>query len=107
LPGKILSFLVKLVFGLSALIVGMGLLALAMVMVAFSLLRALVTGRKPASAFVFSRFQGFPASSPWSGVPTHRPAADSVRGEVVDVEMREVREVRELPDARNDKNLPR
>jgi len=101
LPGKILSFLVKLVFGLSALIVGIGLLALAMVMIAFSLLRALVTGRKPASAFVFSRFQGFPASSPWSGVPTNRPAADSVRGEIVDVEMREV------PDARNDKNLPR
>ena len=101
MPGKILSFLVKLVFGLSALIVGIGLLALAMVMVAFSLLRALVTGRKPASAFVFSRFQGFPVSSPWSGVPTNRPAADSVRGEIVDVEMREV------PDARNDKKLPR
>ena len=100
MPSKILSFLLKLVFAVSAVIVGIGLLALALVMVAFSVLWALLTGRKLAPAVVFSRFQGFPTANRWSTMPTGRPPANSAPKDVVDVE------VREVPDARNDKHLP-
>ncbi|MDB5890397.1 MAG: hypothetical protein JWP47_1228 [Polaromonas sp.] len=90
----------KLVFAISAVIVGFGLLMLAMVVLALSWLRALVTGRKPAHAWIFGRFQGFPATGSWPGTPAVRPAAGSAQGEIVDVEMREV------PDARNERRLP-
>jgi hypothetical protein len=97
LLSKILRFLFKLVFAVFALVLGLSVLAAALIMVVLSVLRALLTGKKPAPAVVFRRFQDFQTPGVWpgasSGAKGSHPASTS---EVVDVEVREVRDDKRL-----------
>lgn len=86
---SLLRFVLKLALGLMAAVFAVSLLAAALVMLAFSLLKALITGKKPAAAMVFSRFQGYAPQDLWGR--RAKPA-----GEVVDVEVRELHELRKV-----------
>jgi hypothetical protein len=95
LISKILRFFLKLVLGLFAAVFAVSLLVAALVVVLLSLLKSLVTGRKPAPAVVFGRFQRYSPQGMWPG-GAGRDAANTPRAnDVVDVEVREVREVRD------------
>ena len=94
---QIFRFFIKLVLGLVAAVFAVSLLAAGLIALALSLLKWLVTGKKPAFAIAFSQFRKFSPQNDWSGTFNQkRPAAS----DVVDVEVREVHE------ARNDKRLP-
>lgn len=88
---SLLRFVLKLALGLMAAVFAVSLLAAALVVLAFSLLKALITGKKPAAAMVFSRFQGYAPQDLWGRKA--KPA-----GQVVDVEVRELREVDDIVD---------
>ncbi|SFC51518.1 hypothetical protein SAMN05216344_12027 [Polaromonas sp. OV174] len=92
---RIVRFALKLLLGLFAALFALSLLAAALIVLAFSLLKALITGRKPAPAAVFGRFQQFSSQGMWPGSAKRE---NSGRGDdVVDVEVREVRVDRRLP----------
>ncbi len=94
---QILRFFIKLVLVLLAAVFAVSLLAVGLIALALSLLKWLVTGKKPVFAMAFSRFRQFSPQNNWSGrFSQKRPEAS----DVVDVE------VREVPEARNDKRLP-
>lgn len=88
---KILRFFLKLVLGLFAAVFAVSLLVAALIVVALSLLKSLVTGRKPAPAMVFGRFQRYSPQGMWPG------GAGKTSADVVDVEVREVRDDKRLP----------
>ena len=90
--GLIFRFIVKLVVGLSAAILAVGLLLAALVWVALSLLKSLVTGRKSGPAVAFARFRQFSRRSTW---PAHHAFSKKPRhasNEVVDVEAYEIKD---------------
>ena len=95
LVGQIFRFFLKLVLAVLGAIFALSLLAAALVVLALSLVKALLTGRKPAPAVVFSRFQRFSPGGVWPGAAGRAPQG---KGEVVDVEVREV--------PRTDQRLP-
>jgi hypothetical protein len=101
----------RIVFWLFAAIALTSLLAVAVVLVVLSLLRALLTGKRPTGSMFFGRFQQFsskgmqgmwpgakpppaPSGPPVSPLaergrhPTERPRVAS--GDVVDVEVRDI-----------------
>ncbi len=105
----LIQVLMRLALGIFAAVALLSLLALGLVMLLLALLRALVTGQKPAAVTAFSRFRQFSgqqmsgrwrSDSPENSVPTstnaraHQaaPPARSRLGsdEVVDVEVREI-----------------
>ena len=94
---NLLRFLIKLVFVVSAAIVGLGLLAVAMIVLIFSVLTALVTGKRPTASLVLRRFQNLQPNGPWPGASprSNATATSPSSGQVVDVEVREVREDRD------------
>lgn len=92
---RILRFVLKLLLGLFAAIFAASLLLAALLVLALSLLKSLITGRKPAPAMVFGRFQRFSPQGKWPGGP-RRAGSATPAGEVVDVEVREVREDKRL-----------
>ena len=63
--GLIFRFILKLTLGLFAAVFALSLLAAALVFVALNLLKSLLTGRKPAPAMVFGRFQQFSPQAMW------------------------------------------
>lgn len=89
-------FVLKLVLAAFGLVFVVSLLAAALIMVALSLLRSLVTGKKAAPAMIFSRFRKFSPGSQWPGAP-RRESRDGAAGkpgatsDVVDVEAREIK----------------
>ncbi len=87
---SLVRFVFKLVLGVFAAIFAVSLLAAALVVVLLSLLKALITGRKPAPAVVFGKFQRYSPQGMWPG--GRADAEATARGEVVDVEVREVQE---------------
>jgi len=89
---QVFRFILKLVLGLSAAIFTLSLLAAALVVVVFSLLKALLTGRKPAPAALFGHFQQFSTQGMRSRHQPHERAASHGAGSIVDVEVREIRE---------------
>ena len=91
----LIRFIIKLILATFGLVFAVSLLLVALIVVVLSLLKALITGKKPASAMVFGKFQKFAPGGVWPGNARPKPQAD-----VVDVEVREVKE----PD--NDKRLP-
>ncbi|WP_411879751.1 hypothetical protein [Polaromonas sp. YR568] len=94
---KILRFFLKLVLGLFAAVFAVSLLAAALIVVLLSLLKSLVTGRKPAPAMVFGRFQRYSPQGMWPG-GAGRDTGNAARvADVVDVEVREVRDDKRLP----------
>ena len=95
LVGRLFRFFLKLVLAVLGAIFALSLLAAALVVLALSLVKALLTGRKPAPAVVFSRFQRFSPGGVWPGAASRAPQG---KGDVVDVEVREV--------PRTDQRLP-
>ena len=94
---KILRFFLKLVLGVFAAVFAVSLLFAALIVVVLSVLKSLITGRKPAPAVVFGRFQRYSPQGMWPGAPAQGNAANPRAGEVVDVEVREVRDDKRLP----------
>lgn len=94
---KILRFFLKLVLGVFAAVFALSLLAAALIVVVLSVLKSLITGRKPAPAVVFGRFQRYSPQGMWPGGPAQGNAANPRAGDVVDVEVREVRDDKRLP----------
>ncbi|SFV03607.1 hypothetical protein SAMN05216350_11710 [Polaromonas sp. YR568] len=94
---KILRFFLKLVLGIFAAVFALSLLAAALIVVVLSVLKSLITGRKPAPAMVFGRFQRYSPQGMWPGGPAQGNAANQRAGDVVDVEVREVRDDKRLP----------
>ena len=94
---QIFRFILKLVLGLFAALFAISLLVAALIVFALSLLSSLITGRKPAPAMVFGRFQQFSAQGmrPGGSPRDNAPSADA--GNVVEVEVREIREEKRLP----------
>lgn len=94
---KILRFFLKLVLGIFAAVFAVSLLIAALIVVVLSVLKSLITGRKPAPAVVFGRFQRYSPQGMWPGGPAQGNAANPRAGDVVDVEVREVRDDKRLP----------
>ena len=81
-----MRFVLKLVLGVMALVFAMSLLLAAAVVVVFTVVTALLTGKKPAPAMVFSRFRQYSPQDVWR----RRPPPTESPSQVVDVEMRDV-----------------
>lgn len=92
---RVLRFALRLVFWIFATILALSLLAAGLVVLALGLLKALITGKKP-QPMVFGRFQKFSPDAFWPG-STGRSAAPAREADVVDVEVREIREDKRLP----------
>ena len=71
IPGRLVSLVLRLVFGLAAAIFAVSLLAAGLIAVLFMLLRALLTGQKPAPVMVWQRYR---AASQASSARWSRPA---------------------------------
>jgi hypothetical protein len=104
---RLLQLVVRVLFWMFAAVAALALLAVALVVVLLSVIRALITGRRPSPGVVFGRFGSFNASTGmWSrakpqadNAPVqapidrflkNRPLAARAAGPVVDVEVREV-----------------
>lgn len=97
IASQIFRFALKLVLGLFAAIFALSLLIATLVVLALGWLKALITGRKPAPALLFGRFQQFTPRSAWPGGSGPREGAPGkAAGQVVDVEVREIREEKRL-----------
>ena len=83
---QLVRFVIKLILTVLGLVFAISLLAAALIVVLLSLLKSVLTGKKPAPVVVFSKFQKFAPGGMWPG-----SAKAQNTGEVVDVEVREVR----------------
>jgi ornithine cyclodeaminase/alanine dehydrogenase-like protein (mu-crystallin family) len=95
--GRVVSLALRLVFGLAAAVFAVSLLFAGLVAVAFMLLRALLTGRKPAPVMVWQRYReaSRASSARWTAraTPSDTPAqkgARAVPADVVDVIPRDI-----------------
>jgi hypothetical protein len=103
---RLFQLVMRIVFWLFAAIAVSSLLAVALVLVVLSLLRALITGKRPTGPMVFGRFQQFSSKGMWPGAkpppsgPPSSPLAERGRhpeerprvagDDVVDVEVRDI-----------------
>ena len=92
---RILRFILRVTLGACAVVFALSLLVAALIVMALSLLKSLVTGRKPAPAVVFGRFQRYSPQGMWPGAAS-RDAGAPPASDVVDVEAREVRDDKRL-----------
>jgi hypothetical protein len=92
---RVLRFALRLVLWMFAAIFALSLLAAGLVVLVLSLLKSLITGKKP-QPMVFGRFQKFSPEDFW---PRAGPqgAATAREADVVDVEVREIRDDKRLP----------
>ena len=85
-------FTLKLVLAALGLVFVFSLLAAALVVVVFSLLKSLITGKKSSASVAFNRFQQFSPKGMWPGAAGREAQNNSAKaGDVVDVEVREIR----------------
>ena len=96
---RLVRFVIKLILVAFGSVFAISLLLAALIVVVLSLLKSLVTGKKPAPVMVFSRFQKFSPSGMW---PSAAKAQNTV--DVVDVEVREVQTKDQPP--KKDQSLP-
>lgn len=96
---QLVRFAIKLILTVLGLVFAISLLMAALIVVLLSLLKSVVTGKKPAPVVVFSKFQKFAPQGIWPGATKTQNT-----GEVVDVEVREVRANAEAPKS---EQLPR
>ena len=94
---QIFRFVLKLVFVMSAAVVAVGLLFVALTVFALSLLKSLITGRKSAPLAAFAHFQKFLQSGMWTSGAPRQPSAKATAGQVIDVEARELHDERRAP----------
>ena len=94
---QIFRFVLKLVLGLFAAVFAISLLAATLLVLALGWLKALMTGRKPAPSQLFGRFQQFTPRGAWPSSASPRAGTSAkAGGQVVDVEVREIREDKRL-----------
>jgi len=91
---QIFRFILKLVFALSAAVLAVGLLLVALTVLALSLLKSLITGRKSAPLMAFAHFQKFSRPGMWTGGTPRQPSPRAASSQVIDVEARELRDDR-------------
>lgn len=90
-----LRFFLKLLFGVFALLFAVSLITAAVIVLIWTLVKALITGKKPAAAVVFGRFRRFSppgTEKMWPGAT----APKTKLADVVDVEAREIRDDKNL-----------
>lgn len=92
-------FVLKLILAALGLVFVVSLLAAALIVLAFSLLKSLITGKKTAPAMVFGRFQKFSPDGMWPSA-ARREGRDGKPGAASDVVDVEVREIKGEPDKR-------
>ena len=93
--GQCLRFLLKLLLGVFALLFAVSLITAAVIALAWTLLKALITGKKPTQFMAFGRFKRF--SPPGTERMWPGASAPSVKSaDVVDVEAREIRDEKKL-----------
>ena len=97
--GWLVRFTIKLVLVVFGLVFTVSLLLAAMVILVFSLLKSLITGKKPAPIMMFSRFQKFTPGRMWAGAAKAQNTND-----VVDVDVREVQTSH--PQLKGDRQSP-
>ncbi|MBS3911003.1 MAG: hypothetical protein KGZ70_04085 [Hydrogenophaga sp.] len=95
--GRVVSGIVKLVFGLALAIFVLSLLLAVLAVVLVASVWSLLTGRKPAPVVMFNHFRQTSqryAGGVWSGRPGagHRAGRGADLGDVVDVQAHEVPE---------------
>ena len=81
----LIRFTIKVILALLGIVFAISLLLAAVVLFLVSLLKWLVTGKRPAPFVIFSRFKKFTTGGAWAGSSKTQNGA-----EVVDVEVREV-----------------
>ena len=91
--GKVLRFIIKLVFGVFALILVVSLVTAAVIALVVRKITSLITGKKTEPTMVFGHFQRFSQAGVWPGTASKPAAAD----DIVDVEVREVRDDKRQP----------
>ena len=91
-----MGLVLKLVLVTFGLLFAVSMIVAALIVVAIQLVKALLTGKKPAAAAVFGRFQRFSPDGLW---PRRSSQTTPKTGDVVDVEVREVREDKQLDAA--------
>ena len=94
--GGLFRFIFKLTLAAVGLVFAVSLLLLALIVLVLSLVKAVITGKKPAPVAVFGKFQKFSPGGMWPGRAQAERKAD-----VVDIEVREVKE------SASDKHLTR
>lgn len=95
---RVFRFFLKLVLAAFGIIFALSVLAAALIFMVFSVFTALLTGKKPAPSVVFSRFQKFSPGGAWPGSATRESKNKAAKpSDVVDVEVREVRDDKRLP----------
>lgn len=92
---RVLRFVLRLALWIFAAVFALSLLAASLVLLVLGLLKALITGKK-SQPMVFGRFQKFSPDDFWPGAGAQRPSA-SREADVVDVEVREIRDDKRLP----------
>lgn len=92
---RVLATLVRLTLWLFTAVLALLLLAVAMVLLFFGVLWALVRGKRPVQPVFVGRFRQYASQKVWPGGPGG-PGARRDSAEVVDIEVREVREGREV-----------
>lgn len=89
---KVFRFIFKLILAAFGLVFVVSLLAATVVIVVLSLLKALITGKKPPIAMIFSRFRSYSPKGVWPGrAGPESKNSPTKAGDVVDVEVREIR----------------
>jgi hypothetical protein len=89
----VFRFIIKLVLGILGAVLVISLLLAAVIFLAVGTVTALITGRRPTPAVVFSRFRHYsPTGNVW---PDRRSGESAVPGrssqsDVVDVQVREI-----------------
>lgn len=82
---RLVRFVIKLILAAFGLVFAISLLLAALIVIVISLLKSLITGKKPAPVMMFSRFQKFAPGGMWPGA-----AKAQHKNNVVDVQVREV-----------------
>ena len=94
---QILSFFLKLIFAVFAAVFALSLLLVALGALVLSMLKWLITGKKPVFAVVWSGLRK-PPHRIWPAAPGHKGAPQAPgAGQVVDVEAREIKADPRLP----------
>ncbi len=88
---RLVRFVIKLILAVFGLVFAISLLLAALIVVVLSLLKSVITGKKPAPVMVFSRFQKFAPGGMWPGAAMTKNSND-----VVDVEVHEIQANSEL-----------
>ncbi len=93
---QLLRFALKLVLAVFGIIFALSLLAATLIFLLWRQLVGLFTGKKPAPIMAFGKFQRFSPQDLWAA--SAGGARGAKPGEVVDVEVREVRDDKRLPE---------